>query len=95
MEEDRDCLHFLEEQKGFFDGKVVTVKGFNYYNNHVAWVVIDGIVHASLPSNGYNVDGILLPIKETEEYMKLMYKRLFGIDIPEDVHQWPYKKEEE
>lgn len=53
------------------------------------WAVIDDTVHVSVPGCG-----MLLPVKEAEEFVRTEYKDKFGIDIPDDVHQWPYKKKE-
>ena len=90
MEKDEMSYHFASPQKGIFDGEIMTVKLF-VSKFPASWVAIDGVVHAAMPASGYSINGILFPIKESEAFIKSEYKERYGIDIPENIHQWPYK----
>ena len=85
-------FHFAQEQRFFLQGKITPAEKVRI-TAPTGWVVIDDTLHVSVPINACGC-GMLLPVKETEEFVRTEYKDKFGIDIPDDVHQWPYKKKE-
>ena len=85
-------FHFAQEQRFFLQGKIAPVEMVRT-TAPTGWIVIDDTLHVSVPVDDCGCC-ILLPVKETEEFVRTEYKDKFGIDIPDDVHQWPYIKKE-
>ena len=84
-------FHFAQEQRILLNGEITPAEMFRI-TVPAGWAVIDDTVHVSVHVDACGC-GLLLPVKETEEFMRTEYKDKFGIDVPDDVHQWPYKKE--
>ena len=91
---DRLELHYLEKQKVFYKKKIAPLKMISSAKP-IGWTTIDNVVWAVIPMNNNATSGLLLPIKETEEFLKTEYKKLFGIEIPNNIHQWPYSIDED
>lgn len=93
MEKQKIEYHLLEEHKVFCDGEIISIDHISS-SNPLAWVNIDETVFLSCPTGRYSLNGILFPIKETEAFLKSEYKSKFNIDIPGDIHQWPFEEKE-
>ena len=93
-------IHFKEKQKILWKNRIQSIKQLSY-EEPFGWAVIEDTVYGVIPIANDRIipmvngkkEGLLLPIKETESFLKSEFKRLFNIDIPEDVHQYPYSKD--
>ena len=98
--EERLEIHFKEKQKILWKNRIQSIKQLSY-EEPFGWAVIEDTVYGVVPIALVSIalvpivndqkEGLLLPIKETESFLKSEFKRLFNIDIPEDKHQYPYK----